>query len=228
LVVVAVIAIVPAVAFAASLTLSAKTLTTYRTCTLSSWTAGSTTLIDSWVNHGSLTQNNGTSTFLDVQSSGASANRRTFIRFDLTRCNPTIPATATVLSATLRMYASAVPTACRTQDIFRVTFAWTESGVTWNTQPAGWSLINQPTGASRTSFTTVGTPVGCQNRAAGYVDGWNVTNDVSAFVAGTATNQGWMIRDDVEGSATAQNVRYSAKNLANRAQAPYLVITWRP
>jgi hypothetical protein len=37
-----------------------------------------------------------------------------------------------------------------------------------------------------------------------------------------------MIRDDVEASGTARNVRYSSKNLANLAQAPQLTVTYRP
>jgi hypothetical protein len=220
--------VVPVAAVAAPVLLTSKTLTVYRSCTLTAWTAASTTVADAWVNHNSLTQNNGTATFMDVQSSGATSNRRAYIRFDLTRCSPAVPATATVVSSTLRLYASAVPAACRTEDVFRVTFPWTETGINWNTQPAGWNLINQPASSARTSFITVGTPAGCQNLAVGYVNGWDVTADVNAFVSGAATNYGWMIRDDVEGSATARNVRYSAKNLLNLAQAPQLVITYRP
>lgn len=50
----------------------------------------------------------------------------------------------------------------------------------------------------------------------------------AAFISGAVANNGWMIRDDVEGSATVRNVRYSAKNLADLTQAPQLVITYRP
>ena len=228
MIVILILALAPTAAIAAPVTLNAKTLTVYRTCTLTAFAAASSTVADSWVNHNNLTQNNGLDTFVDVQSAGATTNRRTYIRFDMTACSPAIPASATAITGTLRLYASAVPIVCRTQDLFRVTFPWTETGVTWNTQPAGWNLINQPATAGRTSFITVGTPVGCQNTAIGYVNGWDVTADVSAFIAGTATNNGWMIRDDVEGSGTARNVRYSSKNLANVAQAPQLVVTYRP
>ncbi|HEY6628301.1 MAG TPA: DNRLRE domain-containing protein [Acidimicrobiia bacterium] len=221
-----VLALLPTAAAAAPITLTAKTLAVYRTCTLTAWAAGSTTVADSWVNHNNLTQNNGTATFMDVQTAGATTNRRAYIRFDLTQCSPAIPSSATISSGTLRLYASAIPGVCRTQDIFRVTFAWTEAGLTWNTQPAGWNAANQPASGSRTSFITVGP--GCQNTAVGYVNGWDVTADVSAFVAGTATNHGWMIRDDIEASGTARNVRYSSKDLANLAQAPQLTVTYRP
>jgi hypothetical protein len=53
-----------------------------------------------------------------------------------------------------------------------------------------------------------------------------VTADVSSFVAGTASNFGWMLRDDVEGSATAYTETFSAKNLGTASQAPQLVITY--
>jgi len=220
--------LIPAAAVAAPVVLTAKTLTVYRTCTLTAWTAVSTTVADAWVNHNSLAQNNGAATFMDVQSSGATSNRRAYIRFDLTKCSPAVPATATVVSGTLRLYASAVPATCRTEDLFRVTFPWTEIGVSWNTQPVGWNLINQPASSARTSSITIGTPVGCQNMSAGYVNGWDVTADVSAFITGAASNNGWMIRDDVEGSGTARNARFSAKDLAILAQAPQLIITYRP
>jgi hypothetical protein len=53
-----------------------------------------------------------------------------------------------------------------------------------------------------------------------------VTTDVAAYVAATATNFGWMLRDDVEGSATAYTSTTSAKELATAAQAPELVVTY--
>ena len=73
----------------------------------------------------------------------------------------------------------------------------------------------------------MGTPAGCQNQATGaYVIGGTVTADVATFVAGTATNFGWMIRDDTEGSATTRTATFSAKELGTVAQEPQLVITY--
>src|SRR6185436_1784429 len=113
--------------------------------------------------------------------------------------------------ATLRNYVTVLPAACRTVDIFRVTATWTEAGLTWNNQPFG-TAINNPASASRTGTFDVGTPVGCQNRTTNsYVVGGTVTTDVAAFVAGGSTNFGWMLRDDVEGSATARTTTFSAK-----------------
>jgi hypothetical protein len=124
------------------------------------------------------------------------------------------------------LYVSALPAACRTIDIFRVTAAWTETGITWNNQPFG-STINNPPGSSATDTFTAGTPAGCQNLATGtYLVGANPTADVAAFVAGSASNFGWMLRDDVEGSATARTQTTSAKNLGTLAQAPQLIVTY--
>ena len=110
-------------------------------------------------------------------------------------------------------------------DIFRSTASWTEAGITWNNQPFGTTLNNPASGARSGSFD-VGTPAGCTNAAAGYVTGGVVTTDVASWVAGSSTNNGWMLRDDVESSATARTATFSAKDLGTLAQTPQLVITY--
>jgi len=59
------------------------------------------------------------------------------------------------------------------------------------------------------------------------VTGWDVTADVQAFVSGSATNYGWMIRDDVEGSSTSRAVTFSSKEAANIPRSPQLVVNYR-
>jgi hypothetical protein len=208
---------------AASLSVNSQQITPYRSCTVTATPSSTTAVIDAGVRQGTPTTNFGTSTTNSV-SSAAAANQRIYIRFDLTQCSPTIPSAATVRLATLRMYMSAVPAACRTIDIFRSTATWTEAAITWNNQPFG-TTLNNPASGSRTGSFDVGTPAGCQNQAAGYTVGGTVTTDVAAFVSGT-TNYGWMLRDDVESSATTRTSTFSAKNLGTLAQAPQLVITY--
>jgi hypothetical protein len=208
---------------AASLSVNSQQITPYRSCTVTATPSSTTAVIDAGVRQGTPTTNFGTSTTNSV-SSAAAANQRIYIRFDLTQCSPTIPSAATVRLATLRMYLSAVPAACRTIDIFRSTATWTEAAITWNNQPFG-TTLNNPASGSRTGSFDVGTPAGCQNQAAGYTVGGTVTTDVAAFVSGT-TNYGWMLRDDVESSATTRTSTFSAKNLGTLAQAPQLVITY--
>jgi hypothetical protein len=206
------------------LSLTSQALTPYRTCIVSGTPSTTTWVADASVRQLSPTTNFGTSTTNDVASL-LSQNRRLHIRFDFSTCSPAIPATATVRLAMLRMYVSALPATCETLDLFRVTATWTESALTWNNQPFGTTLNNPPT-ASRSGSFDVGTPVGCQNRVVGFITGGVVTTDVAAWVAGSATNFGWMIRDDVENSATARTSTFSAKNLGTAAQAPELVVTY--
>lgn len=209
---------------AAGLTLTSQPLTSYRTCTITATPATATAVIDANVRQASATTNFGTATTLTI-SSGVNVNQRVYLRFDLAQCSPAIPATAILRLASLRLHASAIPAACRTVDLFPVTATWTEAGITWNNQPFG-TVLNSPPSASRSGSFAVGTPAGCQNQAAGYIAGGTVTSDVAMFVAGGATNFGWMLRDDVEGSATTRTMTFSAKNLGTVAQAPQLVITY--
>ena len=212
---------------AASLTLNSQPVTSYRTCTLTATPTTTTVVADTTARQASATSTFGTVTNLTV-SSASGANQRTYVRFDLSTCNPAIPASATVRKATLRLYLTAVPAACRTIDLFAAAAAWTEAGLTWNNQPFG-ATINNPASGSASGSFTVGTPAGCTNQAAAaYVTGGTVTSDVASWVAGTTTNNGWMLRDDVEGSATTRSTTFASKNLGTIAQAPQLVVTYVP
>ena len=209
---------------AASLSLTSQALTPYRVCTITATPATTASVVDATVRQGSATSNFGTATTSTV-ASGSGINRRLYIKFDLTQCSPAIPTSALIRLATLRLYLTALPAVCRTLDLFPVTAAWTETAITWNNQPFG-TALNNPASGSRTTSFDVGTPVGCQNPATGYVSGATVTSDVASFVSGGSTNLGWMIRDDAEGSATAYTATFSAKELGTVAQAPQLVVTY--
>ena len=210
-------------AFATSLNLASKSLAAVRTCTVTATTTTTTSVADANVRQASATSNFGTSTTSDV-SSASGANQRLYTRFDLAGCTPAIPATATVRLATLRLYASTLSSNCRTLDIFRVTSSWTEAGVTWNNQPFG-ATINNPAQSSRTDSFDAGTPSSCENKVTGYVTGAIVTSDVAAFISGTSNN-GWIIRDESEGSSQTRTTTFSAKNLGTLAQAPQLVVSY--
>jgi hypothetical protein len=209
---------------AASLSLTSQNFTPYRTCTITATPATTAAVTDTTAREGTANGNFGAMSTLPLQSRNG-ANQRIYIRFDLTVCTPAIPASAIVRLATLRLYMTTAPGACRILDIFRVTAAWGETTLTWNNQPFGTTVNNPPTG-SRSGTFSVG-PAGCENPASGvYVIGGTVTADVASFVAGTATNFGWMIRDDTENSNPTQTATFSAKELATVAQEPQLVITY--
>lgn len=137
------------------------------------------------------------------------ANKRSFVKFDLTSC--AIPAVADVRSASLRLKLLTAPSASRTHNVTRVTGAWSEGTVTWNLQPG-------VAGAPTASITT-----GAADGATVQAD---VRTDVASFVAGSATNHGWRLRDASEGSATAREATYASREHATAADRPQLVVTW--
>lgn len=207
-----------------SLSVSSQSLTPYRTCTLTATPTTTTVVVDTTARQRNPTTTSGALSTLAVSSSGA-VNQRVYVQFDLTQCSPAIPTNTIVRLATLRLYATGLPTLCRTIDLFPATTAWTEGALTWNNQPFG-TTLNSPASGSRTGTFDIGTPAGCQNLAAGYIVGGTVTSDVASFVSGGATNLGWMLRDDVEAAATAQTSTFASKDAGVVAQAPQLVITY--
>ena len=210
---------------AASVNLTSQAFTPYRTCTITATPVTAAAVVDATVQQLTGTINFGTMTSLTV-SSATATNQRIYLGFDLTGCSPAIPASAIVRLATLRLYMTAVPAACRTMDIFKVTAAWTETVITWNNQPFG-TAINNPAAAAASGSFNVGSTAGCQNLAtATYAVGGTVTPDVASFVSGASSNLGWMIRDDVEGSLTPQTATFAAKELGTVAQEPQLVVTY--
>lgn len=213
------------VASAASLGLSSQALTTYQTCTLTALPGGAATGRDATVRQGSPSANFGAGTPSHV-ASGNGTNRRLYLAFDLAACRPTVPASAVIRLATLRPFLTSVPAVCRTVDIFPVQSAWVETLLTWANQPVG-TAINVPPSIGRSGAFTVGTPAGCQNQAAStYIVGATVTGDVAAAVAGGSTALSWMLRDDVEGSATTRTIAFAARESGVPGRAPQLVVSY--
>ncbi len=220
-------------ASAASLSLASQHLTPVRTCILSGYPSTETIEPDSLVEQGNAGTNYGTQNYLYVQT-GNATNMRAYLSFALTACTPAILSTATVTSAVLRLYAYTVATTCRTYDVFRVgvggttywpaSLTWTAAAIDWTNQPAGTTINNPPTGDA-TASENVGTGCTTGITAAGYAS-WTVTSDIQAFVNGTDTNDGWMIRDATEGSTTAYHTYFRSENDNSATEDPQLVITY--
>ena len=208
---------------AATLTVTPKNASAFRTCVLTAYPTTSTVLSDTWADENSKTANKGTGITLQVQSK-STGNNRVFLRFDLTKCVPTVASTVTVKTATLRLTLASAPSASRTYSLNRVTgpcpeaatTCWTETGLTWN---------NQPTVAASPTSTLALT----SSSAANQYYAFDVTADVAAMVAGSASNYGWRIADSVESAATAVLATFKSKNAtSNAAGAPELVVVYTP
>lgn len=136
------------------------------------------------------------------------ANRRAFVRFDLTTC---APALRDVVHAALDLHLANAPFENRTYELRRATGAWSAE-TTWAEQPA-------VAGAATATFAT------------GAVDGVtravSVTADVRAFAAGTA-NHGWRIHDAAEGALLRPRTAFADAGSATESLRPTLVVTYYP
>jgi hypothetical protein len=136
----------------------------------------------------------------------ALGDSRSFVRFDLSSC--ALPVNADVQTATLTLLTVNLPGVGRTHVLHRVTGAWTETGVTWNTQP--------PVAATATGSLTT---------SALLSRSFDVTDDLRLFATGAASNLGWRISDPdpADGSVIAA---YASRDAALQTSRPTLAISW--
>ena len=153
---------------------------------------------DSWLQEDANTTNFGTGVTNLVQARNAGRNRRILVRFGL----PTVSGACTLQTATLRMRLNATGGA-RTLNVLGNAAAWTETGVTWATQPGS-------------SGSAVSTTTG----AAGTWTQWNVLAHVQTMYAGA--NHGFSVRDSAEGTGNVTQT-FDSKESSND---PELVLTF--
>jgi hypothetical protein len=209
---------------AATLPVAPKNYTAFRTCALTAYPKTTAVSFDGWVDQANVGANKVGSTTIQIQSRATGKNYRGFIRFDLTKCVPAIAGSATVRAAFLRLNLSGPPTSGpRTYNVNRVvgpcpenaTTCWTEAGLTWSNQP--------PVAAAATSTLTL-----TSTSTSSVYYAFDVTTDVAAFVAGTASNYGWRMSDSAEDSAGTILVSFIARELNSAARAPELVVVYSP
>lgn len=183
---------------------------------------------DSYIQSGQPNKNNNSDTFIRVQESGSN---RGLVRFDQTAIASAV-GSAGLASAKLRLSIASNGnnwgSSGGTVGAHRLSVAWSETGATWNC-PSDSNLANSAADCSPTwnmtnsaSWPFQQTPaavVTIQNGQSGWVE-WDVTADVAAFLAGTAQNQGWMVRKMNESAAGKAD--FSSREGAN---PPQLVIT---
>lgn len=201
------------VALAASLTIAPQRLTTQTsassvpvsTCSLSAAadTYADADLLNKDVNYGTATE-------LHVKSL-ALADKRSFLRFDLTPCS--IPSGARIKTARLDLFLAAAPSTTRTYEVRRVTAAWGETTLTSSNQPGVAASATATASTGTTSNVTVA---------------WSVAGDLQAFVDGTAINNGWRLADQSEGALLAEEGKFSSREHATASQRPSLTVTYYP
>lgn len=152
-------------------------------------------------------------------------NYRTFVKFDTSSaCEETgaaIPFGASTLSASFDLFVQSAPGSSRTYQAHRVTATWTETTPTWTWSNAGGNVSGTVTATTATGTTT------------GVWNSWDVTSDVSAFLSGSASDYGWMLRDSAEGNASAIKTQYCPREggtgcstVPSTDTAPRLVVTY--
>lgn len=154
----------------------------------------------------------GTAQTLSVRSRAA-ANRRAFVRFDLSSCG--ITGSVNVTGAELRLVLTTAPGSSRTHALHAVTGGWTEAS-TWNDQPS----VAATATASAATGTTAGATVTWTSST--------LVADVQAWVDGTTTNNGWRISDSAEGAVVSVTAAYGAREHATATSRPLLVVTYEP
>ncbi len=159
---------------------------------------------DTYVLQNNAGTNYGTGTTLIVRARTNQAGHA-YLFFNTTG----IPANAQVIYANLSLFQTVASTANRTLLINRVSnSSWTETGLTWTTQPAN------------ASYTDV---INAQ-AAIGWVT-FDVTKDILNFLNGTYPNYGWEIQDAVEsGTTTIYTHTFASKENTNTSAVPELNI----
>jgi hypothetical protein len=162
---------------------------------------------DAYVFSNNPTQNSGPNVFLAVDPL-VGGTQRAFLSFDVS----SIPGGSAVIDATLQLCLPTNPpsgTDGRQHDLVSVTAGWTETGVTWSSQPGvvagATDSIIVPGLASCVTFT--------------------VTGDVQSWVDGGA-NFGWRIADSAEGSSTSANATYASRENNDALARPSLAVSY--
>ncbi|HVZ11801.1 MAG TPA: DNRLRE domain-containing protein [Patescibacteria group bacterium] len=182
-------------------------------------------IADTYIKNGSQNENEGNSTFLELQSSG---HRRNLVKFDQSSIQAAI-GNSQNYTATLRFTitdnGNNWGTTGRTIEAHRLTQDWTEgngfidgnsptyrgtgSGATWNcatdsnianqnddcSGSIAWNMDNSSSWPFVTNATSTKT---IQNNQTGTVD-FDVTADVQSFVNGSSQDFGWLIKKTDEG-----------------------------
>jgi hypothetical protein len=169
-------------------------------------TPGGQTLLgasDTYVREGFPTLNKATVGTMFVTSSSGQ-NDRALLKFSL----PAVPSGCSLTTATLSLRVTS-GVAGRTLEARNISATWTDTVVTWNTQP----------GTTATAAATA-----ASNTTNGAWVSWNVLTLTQAQYSGN--NYGYQIRDQTESSAAGTQSFKSSEDLGGSANYPKLVLAW--
>jgi hypothetical protein len=160
---------------------------------------------DTYIDGGSPTRINGADNKFEVRPDNG-ADRRGLLRFDLS----SVPANATVTSATLYLYEGGNKTG-QTTFVYRVTSSWNESTATWNT----WTVPGGDFDSSMAYFAYLPEQGNCMLTI-------DITNLVQAWANGTYNNYGVLLY------STGPNhiISYTSKEDTNSSAWPKLYIVY--
>lgn len=155
------------------------------------------------------TTNDGSATTMQVYNWSPSWSQRIVIKFDIS----SLPAGATISSASLRLIPTNTSGYDRTYAAHRITDSWAEGTVTWTN-----------TGSDYDGTATDNQLVDYDGGVPDSVN-WDVTSDVQDFVDGTETNYGWLIKDNPE-TGTSRWWQFGTKENATSANRPILRVIY--
>jgi len=171
-----------------------------------------TAIADSWVDGTAPTSTSGGSDpTLLVVDYASPRTARSFLEFDLS----SIPSSATILQATLRLFYDRCSFGPEEVDVgvYEVTGSWSESNLSWNTHP---------------TFSWVAEDVitmGCAEATNAYVQ-WDVTGLVQDWVSGSVPNHGIVVKASNELGERGGLLAWFGSRERATGQQPQLVVSY--
>jgi hypothetical protein len=182
-----------------------------------------TTGHDCYLNSAAPNDNNNNALILVGHAWPDGITYRGLIKFDLS----SIPASATILSATLSIWVNGdYCINARTLRAYRVKRNWVEEEATWNVYSAGnnWGTA----GCSNTTSDRDAADMGNVSVGAAVAVGTEIqipltAAEVQKMIDGTYTNYGWLLQVDTE---TGDEYAYDSSGSATPSERPKLVVTY--
>jgi len=172
---------------------------------------------DAYLFNVNINLNHGTEQILRVVSYSCCNGNRALVRFPLT----TLPSTANVTSAKLKLVLTRNDGGTHQYGVHRVQKAWAETETTWTKATA---TTDWTTEGGDVELTAVDLLTLSPSNSVGSTIEWDVTSDVSAFVKGDP-NEGWMVKEDIP-PFTGEILEFASRESATAVHRPKLEVTY--